>query len=396
MISPRRGSLASGDWQLMCPHGVIEHCPRPARTNPTAFRSPAGRCGFIRWGHGLLRNSSFWTPRLTIEPGEIMALIGPSGSGKTTAFRAVAGFVRPASGRDLIGGADVTELPPYARSIAMVVQNYALFPHMRVAENVAFGLRARRAAEAIVTAAGRECLRMVGMPEYAKRFPRELSGGQQQRVAIARALAVRPQVLLFDEPLSALDAQIRRCMLEESPAAPGSAVSDDPLRHARPDRSADPRRPDRHHERWRTDRLGPSRALYRRPPNRFAAGVPRTRQPAAGTAGGGGRRTALPRPPRRRCRCSPGRGRTAYGAQLPAVHPSARSPSQPTSSGRTSLSASCAKSIGRATHASSEANGATIRMICTPMRDPPRRRSAGASSSRRGRHPDPRGKHAAD
>jgi 2-aminoethylphosphonate transport system ATP-binding protein len=152
---------------------------------------------------------------LTVNPGEIVALIGPSGSGKTTALRAVAGFVRPSAGRILIGDRDVTHLAPYDRKIGMVVQNYALFPHMRVEENVAFGLRAQGAAENLVVARVPECLAMVGMSAYSKRYPRELSGGQQQRVAIARALATRPQVLLLDEPLSALDAQIRRSMLDE-------------------------------------------------------------------------------------------------------------------------------------------------------------------------------------
>ncbi|WKK24286.1 ABC transporter ATP-binding protein [Streptomyces olivoreticuli] len=152
---------------------------------------------------------------LTVEPGEVMALLGPSGSGKTTALRAVAGFVQPASGRVLIGGRDVTGLPPYQRGIGMVVQQYALFPHMRVADNVAFGLRARKAPRGEIAGRVAEALEMTGMADYAKRYPRELSGGQQQRVAIARALAIRPKVLLLDEPLSALDAQLRSGMLAE-------------------------------------------------------------------------------------------------------------------------------------------------------------------------------------
>lgn len=152
---------------------------------------------------------------LTVHPGEIVALIGPSGSGKTTALRAVAGFVRPSTGRILIGDRDVTDLPPYDRKIGMVVQNYALFPHMRVEENVAFGLRAQGVERRLIAGRVAECLELVGMARYAKRLPRELSGGQQQRVAIARALAVKPQVLLLDEPLSALDTQIRRSMVEE-------------------------------------------------------------------------------------------------------------------------------------------------------------------------------------
>ncbi|CAM5344421.1 Spermidine/putrescine import ATP-binding protein PotA OS=Streptomyces alboniger OX=132473 GN=potA PE=3 SV=1 [Streptomyces alboniger] len=152
---------------------------------------------------------------LTVEPGEVMALLGPSGSGKTTALRTVAGFVRPVSGRVFIGERDVTGLPPHRRGIGMVVQQYALFPHLRVEDNVAFGMKARKTPKAEIPGRVAEALEMTGMGAYAKRYPRELSGGQQQRVAIARALAVRPGVLLLDEPLSALDAQLRSGMLAE-------------------------------------------------------------------------------------------------------------------------------------------------------------------------------------
>ncbi|MEU8978404.1 ABC transporter ATP-binding protein [Streptomyces sp. NPDC048309] len=152
---------------------------------------------------------------LTVEPGEVMALLGPSGSGKTTALRAVAGFVRPVSGRVFLGGRDVTDEPPYRRGVGMVVQQYALFPHLRVEDNVAFGLKARKAARSEIRGRVAEALEMTGMADYARRRPRELSGGQQQRVAIARALAIRPGVLLLDEPLSALDAQLRSGMLAE-------------------------------------------------------------------------------------------------------------------------------------------------------------------------------------
>ncbi|MFE9121890.1 ABC transporter ATP-binding protein [Streptomyces sp. NPDC007172] len=152
---------------------------------------------------------------LTVEPGEVMALLGPSGSGKTTALRAVAGFVRPVRGRVFIGDRDVTHLPPHQRGIGMVVQQYALFPHMRVADNVAFGLKARKVPKGQIPGRVAEALAMTGMDSYAQRYPRELSGGQQQRVAIARALAIRPDVLLLDEPLSALDAQLRSGMLAE-------------------------------------------------------------------------------------------------------------------------------------------------------------------------------------
>ncbi|WP_137989139.1 ABC transporter ATP-binding protein [Streptomyces vilmorinianum] len=174
----------------------------------------------VAYGHHTVLDSL----DLTVEPGEVMALLGPSGSGKTTALRAVAGFVQPASGRVFIGDRDVTALPPHRRGIGMVVQQYALFPHMRVEDNVAFGLKAQRAQKAQKAQktprgeiAGRvaEALEMTGMAAYARRYPRELSGGQQQRVAIARALAIRPNVLLLDEPLSALDAQLRSGMLAE-------------------------------------------------------------------------------------------------------------------------------------------------------------------------------------
>lgn len=152
---------------------------------------------------------------LSVARGEFLTLLGPSGSGKTTTLNMLAGFERPTSGTITLEGRSVDRLPPYERNIGMVVQNYALFPHMRVEENVAFGLRAKGASEDVIRARVPESLAMVGMAPYTKRYPRELSGGQQQRVAIARALAIRPQVLLLDEPLSALDAQIRRSMLDE-------------------------------------------------------------------------------------------------------------------------------------------------------------------------------------
>lgn len=151
---------------------------------------------------------------LTIEPGEVLALIGPSGSGKTTVLRAIAGFVQPAGGRILIGDTDVTGLPPYKRGLAMVVQNYALFPHMKVEDNVAFGLRAQKQPKASIGERVTEALNIVGMAEYATRYPHQLSGGQQQRVAIARALAVKPKMMLFDEPTSALDPELRHEVLK--------------------------------------------------------------------------------------------------------------------------------------------------------------------------------------
>jgi 2-aminoethylphosphonate transport system ATP-binding protein len=209
---------------------------------------------------------------LEVAPGEILALIGPSGSGKTTALRAVAGFVRPTGGRIRIGGEDVTDVPPYARGLGMVVQNYALFPHMRVDENVAFGLRAQGAARELITERVQGCLKLVGMANCVHRYPRELSGGQQQRVAIARALAIRPRVLLLDEPLSALDAQIRRSMVDEL-ARLHRDLPDLTVLYVTHDQSEALTLADRIAimRDGRLSAFGPSRQLYRRPPNRFAA-----------------------------------------------------------------------------------------------------------------------------
>jgi 2-aminoethylphosphonate transport system ATP-binding protein len=218
-------------------------------------------------GHPALKDLT-----LTANPREILAMIGPSGSGKTTALRAVAGFVRPLSGRIRIGSRDVTDLPPHARGLGMVVQNYALFPHMGVAENVAFGLRARAVPNEIVRERVRACLAMVGMLDFIKRFPRELSGGQQQRVAIARALAIRPSILLLDEPLSALDAQIRRNMVEEL-ARLHRELPDLTVLYVTHDQTEALTLANRIAI-LRDGRLvaqGPSRELYRYPPNRFAA-----------------------------------------------------------------------------------------------------------------------------
>jgi putative spermidine/putrescine transport system ATP-binding protein len=146
---------------------------------------------------------------LDVADGEFLVLLGPSGCGKTTTLRMIAGFVEPSDGTVRIGGADVTDLPPWRRNTGMVFQSYALFPHMTVAENVAFGLEMRKLAKAEIASRAGEALRLVRLNDYADRLPRQLSGGQQQRVALARALAIRPDVLLLDEPLSNLDAKLR-------------------------------------------------------------------------------------------------------------------------------------------------------------------------------------------
>ena len=146
---------------------------------------------------------------LNVAPGEFFALLGPSGSGKSTLLRLIAGFNRHQHGAVLIGGKDVTGIPPWQRNVGMVFQNYALWPHMSVAQNVAFGLEERRLPGAEIRRKVAAALALVGLADYAARRPGQLSGGQQQRVAIARTLAIEPQVLLLDEPLSNLDAKLR-------------------------------------------------------------------------------------------------------------------------------------------------------------------------------------------
>jgi putative spermidine/putrescine transport system ATP-binding protein len=146
---------------------------------------------------------------LAIEPGEVVALLGPSGCGKTTLLRVVAGFVRQAMGRVRVDGAPIDHLPANQRNVGIVFQNYALFPHMTVAENVAYGLRARGVRSTETVARVNRFLEIVQLGSFRDRLPRQLSGGQQQRVALARALAVEPSILLLDEPFAALDRNLR-------------------------------------------------------------------------------------------------------------------------------------------------------------------------------------------
>jgi len=146
---------------------------------------------------------------LAIEPGEVVALLGPSGCGKTTLLRVIAGFVRQAGGRVLVDGTGIDHLPANQRNVGIVFQNYALFPHMTVAENVAYGLKARGQPAAVVGQRVERMLDMVQLGTFRERLPRQLSGGQQQRVALARALAVEPSILLLDEPFAALDRNLR-------------------------------------------------------------------------------------------------------------------------------------------------------------------------------------------
>src|SRR5690606_30639065 len=152
---------------------------------------------------------------ISVAEGEFVVLLGPSGCGKTTTLRMIAGFVDPTSGQILFGGRDVTNVPPRLRNVGMVFQNYALFPNMTVADNIAFGPRQRGMGRSVIDQRVSELLQLVQLESRRDYLPQELSGGQQQRVALARALAFSPSVLLLDEPLGALDVQLRETMQDE-------------------------------------------------------------------------------------------------------------------------------------------------------------------------------------
>jgi putative spermidine/putrescine transport system ATP-binding protein len=152
---------------------------------------------------------------LAAEAGEFVSFLGPSGCGKTTTLRMIAGFERPTSGRIVVKGVDITNRAPNQRNVGMVFQSYALFPNMTVADNVGFGLKVRKQPKDQIRRRVGELLELIHLPDKAGRYPWQLSGGQQQRVALARALAIEPQVLLLDEPLSALDAKIRVTLRNE-------------------------------------------------------------------------------------------------------------------------------------------------------------------------------------
>lgn len=160
--------------------------------------------------HEALKDASF-----AINAGEFMTFLGPSGCGKTTCLRLISGFDTPTSGRILIDGKDVTFDPPYRRDVNQVFQNYALFPHLTIYENIAFGLRMKRVAPADITRRVQRVLEMTALGDFVNRKPAQLSGGQRQRVALARAIICEPKVLLLDEPLSALDAKLRTQMRME-------------------------------------------------------------------------------------------------------------------------------------------------------------------------------------
>ena len=220
---------------------------------------------------------------LDVRDGELFTILGPSGCGKTTLLRLVAGFHRPDRGRILFGARDVTDLPPYARNIGMVFQNYALWPHMTVFQNIAYGLRLRRLQGAELEARVVEGLRKVNLSGLRARYPGQLSGGEQQRVALARALVLNPDILLLDEPLSNLDAKIRtqvraeiRTLQQELRITTVYVTHDQEEALSLSDRVAVMRD-------GRLLQLGPPRELYERPRTRFVADFVGTNNLVPGT-----------------------------------------------------------------------------------------------------------------
>ncbi|MGQ0665138.1 MAG: ABC transporter ATP-binding protein [Pseudomonadota bacterium] len=208
---------------------------------------------------------------LVVAKGEFFTFLGPSGSGKTTLLRLIAGFGAPSAGRILVGGRDLAPVPPWRRNVGMVFQNYALWPHMSVERNVAFGLEQRRLPRAAIARQVARMLDLVGLGALARRRPAQLSGGQQQRVALARTLVIEPEVLLLDEPLSNLDARLRVEMRSELKALQRHTgvtaiyvTHDQEEANAMADRIA-------LIDRGRIQQVGTPVELYDRPANRFVA-----------------------------------------------------------------------------------------------------------------------------
>ena len=223
---------------------------------------------------------------LEIEPGQFFALLGPSGCGKTTTLRMIGGFEEPSAGAIYLGDRDVVGLPPYKRDVNTVFQSYALFPHLTIFENVAFGMRRQGVRGNTLSGRVREILNLVDLPGMEKRKPRQLSGGQQQRVALARALVNKPQVLLLDEPLGALDLKLRRQMQLEL-----KAIQHDvgiTFIHVTHDQEEAMTMADSIAvmNMGRVEQLGPPSELYERPRTAFVAGFLGVSNLLPGTASG--------------------------------------------------------------------------------------------------------------
>ena len=238
---------------------------------------------------------------LEIEDGEFMVLVGPSGCGKSTLLRMIAGLEGVSAGTIRIGDREVTELAPRSRDVAMVFQNYALYPHMRVWDNLAFALRLRRTPKPAMREKVGSVAGVLGLSELVERKPGALSGGQRQRVAIGRAMVREPQAYLMDEPLSNLDAKLRVGMRAELARLHEPARHDDGLRHPRPDRGDDARRPRRGAARRPVQQCDTPERLFDAPANLFVAafmGTPPMNLVGARAA----RRRAAPRRRRRAAR----------------------------------------------------------------------------------------------
>ncbi|AEW99153.1 ABC transporter ATP-binding protein [Streptantibioticus cattleyicolor] len=245
--------------------------------------TPAVRLTGVRMEYGRVRAVD--GVDLEVPEGEFFALLGPSGSGKTTLLRLIAGFETPTAGRVELGGAEVTALPPYRRDVHTVFQDYALFPQMTVAENVAYALTVRRVPRAERRARAREALAMVRLAGHEGRRPGQLSGGQRQRVALARALVDRPRVLLLDEPLGALDLKLRQEMQTELKALQRTTgitfllvTHDQEEAMTMSDRIAVVRD-------GRIEQTGPPAEVYRRPATAFVASFIGTANLLDGTTG---------------------------------------------------------------------------------------------------------------
>jgi putative spermidine/putrescine transport system ATP-binding protein len=209
---------------------------------------------------------------LEVRRGEFFTLLGPSGSGKTTTLRMIAGFEEPDTGRVELGGKNVTGLPPYDRSVNTVFQDYALFPHMTVGENVAYGLRVRRVDKEERRRRASQALATVQLAGYESRKPNQLSGGQQQRVALARAIVNQPRVLLLDEPLGALDLKLREQMQVELKAIKGQVgITFIYVTHDQEEALTMSDRIAVFHE-GRIEQIGTPAQIYEKPDNAFVAG----------------------------------------------------------------------------------------------------------------------------
>jgi putative spermidine/putrescine transport system ATP-binding protein len=190
------------------------HVPHASTPMPAEPLSPGGLT-IADVSHAFKETRALSDISFAVADGEVVALLGPSGCGKSTLLRCIAGLISPDHGTITLNGQDLRKIPARSRAIGMVFQNYALFPHLTVAENIAYGLVSRRLPRAEIRTQVAEMLRLVRLEAYASRLPRELSGGQQQRVAVARALAVRPSALLLDEPFGALDRGLRAELQDE-------------------------------------------------------------------------------------------------------------------------------------------------------------------------------------